>query len=163
MSTPTYKVTFQTNDNEKIAVDWEVFRRFGIFSPQDDPSTRPQDPVPLPDIDAETLKKVVEYCEHHQHDDTPQEPDPFYDNPRHEINEWDSQFIQVDQEMLFALILAANYLDIKPLLELGTKTVATLIKGKTLEEIRRLFNIVNNFTPEEEAQIRKENEWAEDR
>jgi len=28
---------------------------------------------------------------------------------------------------------------------------------------RKLFNIVNDFTPEEEAQIKKENEWAEDR
>jgi hypothetical protein len=32
-----------------------------------------------------------------------------------------------------------------------------MIKGKTPEEIRKLFNIVNDFTPEEEAQIRKEN------
>jgi len=38
-----------------------------------------------------------------------------------------------------------------------------MIKGKTPEEIRKLFNIVNDFTPEEEAQIKKENEWAEDR
>lgn len=38
-----------------------------------------------------------------------------------------------------------------------------MIKGKTPEEIRRLFNIQNDFSPEEEAQIRKENEWAEDR
>jgi S-phase kinase-associated protein 1 len=32
-----------------------------------------------------------------------------------------------------------------------------MIKGKQPEEIRKLFNIVNDFTPEEEAQIRKEN------
>jgi hypothetical protein len=32
-----------------------------------------------------------------------------------------------------------------------------MIKGKTAEEIRKIFNIVNDFTPEEEAQIRKEN------
>lgn len=32
-----------------------------------------------------------------------------------------------------------------------------MIKGKTPEEIRKLFNIQNDFTPEEEAQIRKEN------
>jgi hypothetical protein len=172
--------------------------------------------------------------------------------------------ISVDQEMLFEIILAANYLDIKPLLDVGCKTVANMIKGKTPEEIRKvrsssffvfrtflfrstdarpfsyptlsfafslpiprsifarplrhvaislalysphtlyrfrpcrihspalllslilnvsfsslssssrfrpasalsatqLFNIQNDFTPEEEAQIKKENEWAEDR
>lgn len=37
-----------------------------------------------------------------------------------------------------------------------------MIKGKSPEEIRQTFNIVNDFTPEEEAQIRRENEWVED-
>jgi hypothetical protein len=32
-----------------------------------------------------------------------------------------------------------------------------MIKGKSVEEIRKTFNIVNDFTPEEEEQIRKEN------
>jgi len=38
-----------------------------------------------------------------------------------------------------------------------------MIKGKTPDEIRETFNITNDFTPEEEEQIRRENEWAEDR
>ncbi len=58
---------------------------------------------------------------------------------------------------------ASNYLDIKPLLDVGCKTVANMIKGKSPEEIRKTFNITNDFTPEEEEQIRRENEWAEDR
>ncbi len=58
--------------------------------------------------------------------------------------------------------MAANYLDIKSLLDLSCAKIATLIKGKTPEEIRKTFNIVNDFTPEEEAQIREENKWAED-
>ena len=37
--------------------------------------------------------------------------------------------------------------------------VANMIKGKTPEEIRRTFNIKNDFSPEEEEQIRKENAW----
>ncbi len=43
------------------------------------------------------------------------------------------------------------------------KTVANMIKGKSPEEIRKTFNIQNDFTAEEEDQIRRENEWAEDR
>ena len=58
---------------------------------------------------------------------------------------------------------AANYLDIKPLLDLTCKTVANMIKGKTPEEIRKTFNIKNDFTPEEEEQVRKENAWCEER
>ena len=65
---------------------------------------------------------------------------------------------QVDQGTLFELILAANYLDIKGLLDVTCKTVADMIKGKTPEEIRKTFNIKNVFTPSEEEQVRKENE-----
>ena len=37
--------------------------------------------------------------------------------------------------------------------DVGCKTVANMIKGKTPEEIRKLFNIVNDFTPEEEVRL----------
>ena len=42
----------------------------------------------------------------------------------------------MDQALLFDLLIAANYLDIKPLLKLGSAKLASLIKGKTTEEIR---------------------------
>lgn len=71
------------------------------------------------------------------------------------MSEWDQKFMAVDQEMLFEIISAANYMDIKPLLDCGCKTVANMIKGKTPDEIRKTFNIVKDFTPEEEAQIRR--------
>merc|ERR1712166_982741 len=77
---------------------------------------------------------------------------------------WDKAFAAVDDDTLFSLILAANYLDIKPLLDLTCKTVADYIKQcKTPQEIRRRFNIKNDFTPEEEEEVRKENAWCEER
>jgi S-phase kinase-associated protein 1 len=78
------------------------------------------------------------------------------------VREWDVEYVDVEQEILFELILAANYLDIKALLDLTCAKVASMIKGKTPEEIRKQFNIVNDFTPEEEAQVREENKWCED-
>ncbi|KAF3786111.1 SKP1-like protein 1A [Nymphaea thermarum] len=60
----------------------------------------------------------------------------------------------------FRLFQAANYLNIKNLLDLTCQTVADMIKGKTPEEIRKTFNIKNDFTPEEEEEVRRENQWA---
>ena len=50
-------------------------------------------------------------------------------------------------------VQAANYLDIKGLLDVTCKTVANMIKGKSPEEIRKTFNIKNDFTPAEEEQV----------
>ncbi|KAG5357842.1 E3 ubiquitin ligase complex SCF subunit sconC [Yarrowia sp. B02] len=124
--------------------------------------------IPVPNVSSNVLKKVIEYCTYHQNDPLPAAGDDEGSSAADKkkstvIDDWDYNFLQVDQEMLFEIILTANYLDIKPLLDVGCKTVANMIKGKTPEEIRRTFNIANDFTPEEEAQIRRENEWAEDR
>ena len=77
------------------------------------------------------------------------------------VSQWDADFMERgDQEMLFELVLAANNLDIPSLLDLTCAKVASMIKGKTPEEIRETFNIVNDFTPE--AQVRAENAWCEE-
>ncbi|XP_044489396.1 SKP1-like protein 1B [Mangifera indica] len=77
-----------------------------------------------------------------------------------DLKNWDAEFVKVDQATLFDLILAANYLNIKGLLDLTCQTVADMIKGKTPEEIRKLFNIKNDFNPDEEEEVRRENQWA---
>merc|ERR1711964_926646 len=45
---------------------------------------------------------------------------------------------------IFDLILAVNYLDIKSLLHLGCAKIATLIKGKTPEEIKKILGEDND-------------------
>ena len=66
----------------------------------------------------------------------------------------------VDQALLFDIVIAANYLDIKPLLRLASARIAALIKGKSIEEIRQFFKMTNDFSPEEEQRIIEENNFA---
>jgi len=56
------------------------------------------------------------------------------------------------------LILAANYLNIKNLLNITCKTVANMIEGKTTKELRETFNINRDCNILEEEQ---EEEWIE--
>ena len=45
------------------------------------------------------------------------------------VSQWDADFVDVAQEQLFELILAANYMDVKSLLDLTCAKVASMIKG----------------------------------
>lgn len=51
----------------------------------------------------------------------------------------------------------------KDLLHVACKVAGNLMKGKPPEEIRKAFNIQNDFSPEEEEQVRKENEWCKEK
>ena len=119
--------------------------------------------IPLPNVKISILAKVVEFNTHHLQNPLPQIEKPLKSANMHEVvGEWDAKFIEVDQEVLFELILAANYMDCQSLLNLACAKVASMIKGRAPEEIRKTFNIVNDFTPEEEAQVREENKWCEE-
>jgi len=121
------------------------------------------DKIPLPNVRGDILQLVINWANYHKDDPPAPEDDDTREKRTDDIIEWDRKFLEVDQTILFDLILAANYLDIKGLLDVTCKTVANMIKGKTPEEIRRTFNIKNDFTPAEEEQIRKENEWCEEK
>ncbi|KAK9459145.1 E3 ubiquitin ligase SCF complex, Skp subunit [Lipomyces oligophaga] len=157
-------VKLTSSDGEVFTVDKEVAERSILIKNMIEDVSDASTEIPIPNVTANVLKKVLEWCEHHKSDPAVTAEDETDARKKStDIDEWDQKFMQVDQEMLFEIILAANYLDIKALLEVGCKTVANMIKGKGPEEIRRQFNITNDFTPEEEAQIRRDNEWAEDK
>jgi len=119
--------------------------------------------IPLPNVKATVLSKVIEFCTHHKDDPMNEIEKPLKSAIMSEVvQKWYADFVNVEQVLLFELILAANYMDIKPLLDLTCATVASMIKGKTPEEIRQTFNITNDFSPEEEAQVREENKWCEE-
>ena len=153
----------------------------------DDGGTSGPTEMPLPNVKAPVLRKVIEFCEHHLEEPMTEIEKPLKSQLMADVvQKWYADFVDLEQVMLFELILAANYMDIKPLLDLTCATVASMIKGKTVsllglqlhhvsistsnesdldikpEEIRATFNITNDFSPEEEAQVREENKWCEE-
>ena len=102
--------------------------------------------VSLPDVKSPTLEKVITYCRYHNDITTTEK----------EKKTWDSDFVQVKQSVLCELasvrfinqikikfFKASYYLDIKPLVNLTSRAIATQISGKTSEEIRDSFSNIN--------------------
>ncbi|KAJ7125570.1 hypothetical protein O6H91_01G153300 [Diphasiastrum complanatum] len=151
------KVILKSSDEEEFVVEEAVaFESQTVKDMIEDTGT--DSAVPLPNVSSKILAKVIEYCKYHVDVNKPGVDKVAV--PEEEIKAWDADFVKVDQSTLFDLILAANYMNIKKLLDLTCQTVADMIKGKTPEEIRKTFNIKNDFTPEEEEEVRRENQWA---
>lgn len=136
-------------------VENDVLEVSGMISSMVEDLPDATDSVELPNVDAETFELIIEFCKLHK-----EEPFPKFETyteriDKNNIPEKYSKLVDVEFEKLEKLVLAANFLDIKPLLDLVAKTIALQIRDKSVEEIRELFHIENDFTKEEEDAIRE--------
>ena len=147
------KITLVSSDGEKVEISSKAVQRSvlvkGILEDYPDDAE-----VPLNNVKSNILKKIKEYLEHYENSEPKEIDRPLpSQNFKECVEDWDFNYINIDLELIFELILGANYMDIKNLLELASAKVASIIKGKNTEEIRKTFGITNDFTPEEEQQI----------
>jgi S-phase kinase-associated protein 1 len=118
--------------------------------------------IPIPNIKCSIMKKVVDFCKHH--------PDALLNKTDAQqlelrtkpLEGWDQDFVRVPLSTLFEMILAANFLDLKPMLNITCKAVAEMIKGRTPEDIKKIFGVEGDFTQEEKDKVINENHWLED-
>ncbi len=117
--------------------------------------------VPLPNVGTAALAKIVAFCELHAEEPMKAIPKPLLSTDMAEaVQPRYVEFLRMDNASLLELIVAANFMDVGPLLELACASVASQLKGKTPEENRAAFGIVNDFTPEEEAEVWAQNKWC---
>merc|ERR1711903_40406 len=88
--------------------------------------------IPLPNVSGKDLSKVIEYCTY-KVNAAKKNADGNPTVAEEDVKTWENEFVKVDQGTLFQLILAAN-----------------------------CFNIKDDFTPEEEEEVRREHQWAFD-
>ncbi|CAL5210881.1 unnamed protein product [Lathyrus oleraceus] len=185
----TKKINLKSCDGDIFEIDEAVALESQTIKHMIEDNCADATGIPLPNVTSKTLAKVIEYCKKHVEAANSQEKrvveaansqekraveagnsqekhavEAGNSQEKHVVEDnlknWDAEFVKVNQVTLFELILAANYLDIKSLLDLTSKAIAAMMVGKTPEEIRKMFNIANDFTEEEEEELREENKWA---
>lgn len=151
-------ILIKTSDGELFTVDKKtMYLSTLIKNMYEDLDIDSGEILPLGEVNSKLFSKILVYCEHHK-DDVLENEDvekSIKQPDSNDMTEWDREFIGSDIEELFELIKTANYLDIKNLLELGCKAVANLIKDKSVEEIREILGVENDFSPEEEDAAKK--------
>jgi len=103
--------------------------------------------IQVKQVEAKTLRKIIDYLNHHKGKEPAEIAKPIRSVKMEKIveDEEDAKFItKLAKKELFQIILGANYMDIKPLLHLGCACVATMIKGKSPEEIKAILGEENN-------------------
>lgn len=149
-------ITLVSSDGESFRIPVRVAKYIGLVSerPEDDLSD-----FPVEEVKAAILAKVIEFLKHHADAPLPEIEKPLRSKKMEElVPAWYAAFVDTTEvEQLYELVLAANYCECKPLLELACAKVGTMMIGKSTEEIRSIFKINNDFTPEEEQQVIEEN------
>ena len=114
--------------------------------------------LPLPNIDSEVLRKVIDWCEQHKNVPDPEKEEESKDGERKQkqivkLEGWEEEFMSTinylneqGQSILFDVIIAANYLHIQGLIDITTMEVARKMEScKSPEEIRKMFNSENDL------------------
>jgi S-phase kinase-associated protein 1 len=135
----------ETSDGELVDVEKGVATKMSLAIRKKIESAGPNGVIQLDNITARALSKVMEYCHMHT------APHIVTMEKGMDLKTWDERFVKLDPGTLCELASAAYHLQIKPLVDLTCQAIAQLLKGKTPAEIRRTFNILYDFQPEDDA------------
>ncbi|KAJ2748216.1 hypothetical protein H4S06_005028 [Coemansia sp. BCRC 34490] len=113
--------------------------------------------IVLPNVRGDVLAKVVEYCMYHKDDArivSSSVPDIVQDD--RVVDAWDNRFMAVDDALMLEILVAADYMSIEPLVELGCTVIAKIIRFMEPEDIRQRYGIEDDFTDEQRSHIERE-------
>ncbi len=109
----------------------------------------------IPDYQTRDVKLMIEYLTIFH--ETPKEDEFSY-----QLQDWEREFENshdISNELLFSGTVMANKLKCKAWLNFCCKVIANKIKGKSPDEIRATFGLLDDLTEKEKADIKRENQW----
>ncbi|KAK9182024.1 hypothetical protein WN944_025165 [Citrus x changshan-huyou] len=152
------KITLKSSDGEALNVEKNVALEFepakGFLEDNSEEADDEAIVVPLPNVSAAVLSELIPYVK--QRLELSAKP-----VQKKLIKAFDDQFTRhLSDDKLGELMLAANYLGVNYLLDVLCDVTADRIKNKSVEYVREFLGIQNDFTPEEEAELRAQCPWA---
>ena len=153
-------IKVKSNDNKVVELSSKAASKSGLLRGiiEDYPEDTE---FPLNNVNGVTLEKVKEYLIHYQDSEPKTVEKPLKKEFKDCVDDWDYNFIGDDNSSILSLILAANFMDIKPLLELISANIACKLRGTTTESIRKDFGITE-LNQAEKAQIEKDKLYLEE-
>ena len=135
-----------SSDNVDFVLPYKVAMMFAFIKNMID-VTEENTPINIPNVKSTELKKVIDYV-------------TYYCDKAEDDEKWDEKYFgPLNFQEILDVIMAANFMNNPRLVNRGCKAAANFLKGKSVEELRKILNVKNDFTPEEEEQVRKEAEW----
>jgi len=165
MSTDEREIELVSKFGQKFRVKWKKALMSGLIKAmleEQDPEDEEIPSLPVPNVEFKPLKKVIEYMRYHWNNVATIIPKPLVKPLKDYISDWDNIFIDVEMSMIVDLVMAANYLNIKDLLELSSAKIIDLNKNKSPEEIKEMFGIENIKDEDDLEEIREINEFKEE-
>lgn len=140
-------VTLVADDGFSVAVETDVARISKLVQTCVEDSGDSEE-VPLVKVARRELEHIVQFMRLHAELALPTIPQPLPSSDLTRIlpTPYTDFIMPLSDEEVIALINAANYMDIAPLLRLCAARIATFFHGKSREEIIAMLNIVSEST-----------------
>jgi len=150
-------VKIKSNDGQSFVIPVNVASVSEVVKNAMENEEEEEIEIPIPNVDARVLQKVIDFCTHYVNEPMKEIKRPLKSVVLSQVvQQFYADFVEVEQPLLYELMQAANFMNIKALVDLVAARIAIMIKGKTPDELRATFNITREFTEEEKEEIRKE-------
>ncbi|KFD57912.1 hypothetical protein M514_01145 [Trichuris suis] len=138
------KITIQCMDLMILQADANIMKACAAFNDmaQEIPSEK-EKTVFLYGIKGNAMKKVIEWCEHHAEDQLTTNEETYGKSSSPTITSWDIEFFQMDTNEMLDLLMAAYYLEVKGLKEVGGIFLHQNAYGHMAPEVSNVLNMTS--------------------
>ena len=136
------EITLISKEVKEFKLSKEVVFKFGLVKDLLEDADEPnREAIRLPNASSQALEKVITYCEYYKDKNPLKLERPLIKHIEELVCDCDKEFLNMDVDLLLDLIMTAYYSNIPSLLELTCGKLVSMMKGKSIEQLREFLGI----------------------